>query len=129
MAAARAFRDRGVARKPAQASIGVGDRRGNRLIHFVRQGGGQLSHGGHPVDVREVRLRLAQSLALFLRPLAFGDVHHGTHEFNEFAGWAENRMAHYVDISDLAAGMNDSVIQLELRRSRVALSSAFATLG
>ena len=28
---------------------------------------------------------------------------------------AENRVAYYVDISDLAAGTNDSVIQLELR--------------
>ena len=47
-----------IARKPAQAGIGVGDGGGNRLIHFVRQGGRQLSHGGHPADVRKIRLRL-----------------------------------------------------------------------
>ena len=41
--------------------------------------------------------------------------HHGTHGLNEIAGWAENRVAHSVDISDLAAGMNDSVIHFELR--------------
>ena len=52
---------------------------------------------------------------LLLRPLALGDVDQGTHELNEIAGWAENRVAYYVDISDLAAGMNDSVVQLELR--------------
>src|SRR6202022_3545241 len=52
---------------------------------------------------------------LFFRPLALGDVDHGTHELNEIAGWAENRVTYYVDISDLAAGMNDSVVQLEVR--------------
>ena len=58
---ARLFQIGLIARKPAQAGIGVGDSGGNRLIHFVRQGGGQLSHGGHPVDACEIRLRLAQS--------------------------------------------------------------------
>jgi len=40
--------------------------------------GCQLSHGGHPADVCEVRLRLTQSLPLFVRALAFGDVHRRT---------------------------------------------------
>jgi len=35
-----------IARKPSQARIAVGDGGGNRLIHFVREGSGQLSHGG-----------------------------------------------------------------------------------
>ena len=39
---ARLFEIWGVAREPAQAGVGVGDSGGNRLIHFVRQGGSQL---------------------------------------------------------------------------------------
>ena len=69
-AASRASSYRVSRAKPAQAGIGVGDGRGNRLIHFVGQRGSQLSHGGHPADVCEIRLRLAQSLTLFLRLLA-----------------------------------------------------------
>ena len=65
--------------------------------------------------MRKVRLKLAQSFSLFLRSLALGYVHHGTDEFNEIAGWACDGMAYHVDVSDPAAGMNDSVIQLELR--------------
>ncbi len=56
-----------ITRKPAQAGVGVGDGSGNRLIYFVRQGGGQLSHRVHPADPREIRVRLAQ---LFFRMLA-----------------------------------------------------------
>src|SRR5229473_3289909 len=55
---ARFFHVWGVARQPANAGIGVGDGSANRLVHFVGQGGSQLSHGGHPVHVREVCLRL-----------------------------------------------------------------------
>jgi len=40
--------------------MGVGDGGRNRLIHFVRQGGSELSHGGHPVDVCEIRPRLTE---------------------------------------------------------------------
>jgi hypothetical protein len=29
----------------------------NRLVHFVRQGGAQLTHRGHSADVCEIRLR------------------------------------------------------------------------
>jgi hypothetical protein len=61
----------------------------------------------HPADVCEIHLRLTQSLALFLRPVASGGVDHCTHKFNEIGGWAENGMAYHVDVSDLAAGMND----------------------
>src|SRR5882672_447299 len=65
---ARFFHIWGVARQPANAGIGVGDGGANRLVHFVRQGSSQLSHGRHPADVCEIRLRLARSL---FRPLAF----------------------------------------------------------
>src|SRR3982075_4683147 len=40
--------------------MGVGDGGRNRLIHFVRQGGSERSHGGHPVDVCEIRSRLTE---------------------------------------------------------------------
>src|SRR6266851_5699577 len=101
--------------KPSATGVGIGDSGGNRLVHFVRQGGGQLAHRGHPIYVRELRLGLTQSLALILRPLAFGYVDHSTDEFNEIPGWTENGTAHRVDVPDLAAGMNDSVIELEPR--------------
>src|SRR5713101_4102827 len=64
--------------------------------------------------LRFCQMGLARS-QLFLRLLALGNVNDGTHKFNQIAGWAENGMAHHVDVSDRAAGMNDSVIQLELR--------------
>jgi hypothetical protein len=54
--------------QPSQTGPGVGHRRGNRLIHFVRQRSGQLAHGGHAADVREIGLHLAQSLALLIHP-------------------------------------------------------------
>ena len=57
---ARLFEIRGIASEPAQTGVGVGDGGGDRLVHLVRQGGRQLSHGGHPVDVCEIRLRLTQ---------------------------------------------------------------------
>src|SRR5580692_6244062 len=50
-----------------------------------------------------------------LCPLLFGHVHQRTHEFNHIAGCAEDWVTYCVDISDLAAGMNDSAVQLELR--------------
>ena len=57
----------------------------------------------------------ASETGRLLAALALGHVHHGTHELNDVAGWAENRAAHYVDISDLAAWINDSVVQFEVR--------------
>src|SRR5260370_33021599 len=65
----------------------------------------------------------------FLRPFAVGDVNHGAHEFNQIAGWAKNRMAHHVDDSNLAGGMDDSVIQLELRLLAHRCLACFPQLG
>ncbi len=96
------------------------------MIHFVRQGGSQLPHGGHAVDPCEIRLRLAQRLFC---PLALGYVDHSTDEFNEIAGLAWNGMAYHVDVSDPAAGMNDSVIQLELRVLTRCCLDRFANFG
>src|SRR5260370_24937559 len=76
--------------------------------------------------MRQFRLRLAQRS---LGALALGDVDHGAHELNEIAGWAENGMAHPVDISNLAAGMNDSVIQLVPRLLAQCCLGHFPELG
>ena len=46
--------------------------------------------------------------------LALGDIDYGAHELNKIAGRPENRMPNCVDISDFAAGMNDSVVHLKL---------------
>ena len=51
----------------------------------------------------------ALSVTQRLRPLAFGNVNHGTHVFNEIAGRTENGMAHCVDLPDLATGMNATI--------------------
>src|SRR6266853_2277123 len=71
----------------------------------------ETSRMAKPLRLRQIGLARAQFL---LRPLALGDVDHGAHELNQIAGWAENGMAHHVDVSNLAAGMNDSVILLEI---------------
>src|SRR6266851_3619928 len=52
-----------------------------------------------------------------------------THEFNEIAGWAENGMAYCVDVSNLAAGMSDSVIHLELCFFTPCAIEVFSGLG
>jgi hypothetical protein len=57
----------------------------------------------------------ALSITQGLRPLTLGDVDHCTHESNQITGRVENGMAYCVDLPDLAAGMNDSVIELEPR--------------
>src|SRR6266404_8832824 len=79
-----------------------------------------------PLRLRQVCLAHAQ---FFFRPFTLGDVHHGTHDFNQIAGWAEKGMAHRVDVSNLAAGMNDSVIQLELRLLAPRCLGCFPSFG
>ena len=55
----------------------------------------------------------ALSVTERLCPLALGDVDHGADEFSKIAGGTEDGMAYCVDVSDLAAGMDDAVIELE----------------
>jgi hypothetical protein len=55
-----------------------------------------------------------EGLPFFLRPPAFGHVHHGPHDFDHIAGRAENRMADGLDLSDLTAGMHNSIAYVEL---------------
>ena len=69
---------RRIAAKPAQGGMGVGDRRGDRLINLVGDRGRQLPHCGDAIGVGERHVRFAVSpLALaqvFLRLLAFAQI-------------------------------------------------------
>src|ERR1700758_294953 len=60
--------------QPSQAGSGIYCGRGDRLPDLVTQRCSQFSHHAHAVDAREIRLQLAQSFALLLGALAFGDV-------------------------------------------------------
>jgi hypothetical protein len=88
--------------EPAQSGLCVGDHRGDRLIDLMSDRGRQLPHGRDAIGVRE-------RLSLFLRPPAFGHIHHGAHEFDHIAGWTENRVADGLDLSDLAVRMHNSI--------------------
>ncbi len=80
----------------------------------MRQGGSQLSHGGNPVDVREILLRLTQSLALFLRPLALGDVDRCTDVFKDIAGHVVNGMTCRANVLNCSPWKNDSEIHVKV---------------
>jgi hypothetical protein len=54
-------------------------------------------------------LALAQ---VFLRPLAFRDIHHGAQKLNKISGRVD-WVSHYVDEFDCAFRKDNSVIQLE----------------
>src|SRR5208283_4186172 len=54
-----------------------------------------------------------QLLKFLLCTLTLGYINHGTHEFNQIAGWAENRVAHDVDVPDSSLGMEDTVVHFE----------------
>src|SRR6266403_1002960 len=66
-------------------------------------------------DPREIRLRLPQSLALFLRPLAFGDVDRRANVFEEIAGRIANGMACRANVLNRSPWKNNSEIHVEVR--------------
>ena len=107
-----------IARKPAQAGIGVGDRCGNGLIYLVSQRGGQFAHGGYPVHVREVRLRLAQ---LFFSALAVRHIRVRTNDFNKLSASAQHGMPQAVDVSNCSIRQHDSELDGVVTFSRAAL--------
>ena len=55
-------------------------------------------------------LALAQ---VFLRPLAFRDIHHGAQKLNKISGRVEDWVSHYMDEFDYAFRKDNSVVQLE----------------
>jgi hypothetical protein len=69
--------------------------------------GRQLAHGRDAIGVRE-------RLSFFLRPPAFGHIHQGPDEFDHIAGWAENRVADGLDLSDFATRMHNSIAMVEI---------------
>src|SRR5689334_11794925 len=87
------------------------------------------SHPDFPTDRGETCSLGHRHTERLLSPLAFGHVHHGTYEFNEIAGWAQNGMAYHVDVSEFAARRNESVIQLELRFVTARFLDRFAEFG
>src|SRR5437867_6551768 len=99
-------------RKQVLASVTAAE---HRLLDLVRQGSSQLAHRGHSCDVRKISLYLPQSLALFIRPPAFGHVDQETHEFAEIAGRFENRMTHCLHVSRCTARKDHSVMHVDIR--------------
>ena len=108
---ARFAKLRRVAPEPAQGRLGVGDNRGKRLVHFVRDRGRQLAEGGDARDMSELSLSLLEGL---LSLLGIGDVHQGADIFEPvqcFAG-----VCHDMDILDPAVRHHDAVLQLPVLR-------------
>src|SRR5438132_120805 len=98
----------------------------NWLIDFVRQGGRQLSHGGDTANVREVRLRLTQSL---FGLLALGDVGRTTHELHQIPGRVQNRMSDSVEVSYLAIWKKKSELNFVIRFFTYCLIDCLLPLG
>ena len=61
---------RHISGQPAQAGAAVAHHARERLVDFMRDRSGQFPHDAHPVDVRKIRLELAQPLALFFGTFA-----------------------------------------------------------
>src|SRR2546427_6107102 len=77
--------------EPVQASMTVGHDRGQRLVHLVGNGGGQLAHRHDARHMRELRLRQRERL---LRLLSFGDVlHDAEDELGNSFGAGDQRCA------------------------------------
>src|ERR1700730_13620140 len=64
--------------------------------------------------MRKIRLYLAESLTLFLGPLALGDVHRGPDKFYDVARLVQDRMANRVEVLDRSVRENDAVVHLKL---------------
>ena len=52
--------------QPAQGGVSVGDRSCDGLVDLVCDRGRQLAHGRYAIDMRQLRLRLAQGLLCLL---------------------------------------------------------------
>src|SRR5882724_5413699 len=68
---ARLIKIRHLARKQAHARMTVGDDSTERLIDFMSYRSDQFSHGRHPTDMREIRLRFVQR---FFSTLLLGNI-------------------------------------------------------
>src|SRR5258708_144445 len=64
--------------------------------------------------IYEVSILLFTSAQLLLRPLALGDVHYRSREFDEFARGAENRMTNAVNVPDGATRMHNAIFKFNV---------------
>jgi hypothetical protein len=64
--------------------------------------------------VRKISLYLAQSLALFIRPLAFGHVYRCADVFQEIAGYVANGVTCRANVLNRSAWKNDSEIHVKV---------------
>jgi hypothetical protein len=64
--------------------------------------------------VRKISLCLAQSLALFIRPFAFGYVYRCTDVFQEIAGYVANGVTCRANVLNHSAWKNDSEIHVKV---------------
>jgi len=67
--------------------------------------------------VRKISLYLAQSLALFIRPLAFGHVYRCADVFQEIAGYVANGVTCRANVLNRPAWKNDSEIHVKVEPS------------
>ena len=82
--------------EPAQASRGIGDDGGERLVHFVRDRGCQLAQGCDARGVRDLGLSIKQFLS---GPFGRGDVHERPNEF-QLACLISDGMGDHMDMFD-----------------------------
>ena len=78
--------------QPSQRRLGIGDRRGDRLVHFMGDRCGELPHRCNPMNMGELVLRVQARL---FSPPALGHVDRGADEFDKIAGRVENRVAQW----------------------------------
>src|ERR1700736_2198711 len=64
--------------------------------------------------MRKIRLYLAQSLALFIRPLALSDVYRCTDVFQEIARYVANGMTCRANVPNRSVWKNDSKIHVKV---------------
>ena len=77
------------------------------------QVGRQFSHGSHPVDVRQIRLRLTQC---FFGAFGRGNVHGGTDQLDDVARVVYDRMSCHAQVFEVPVGSDqpDFVIVVRL---------------
>jgi hypothetical protein len=76
--------------QPAQRCLGVGDRRSDRLVHFMSDRGGEVPHCRNAISMGELVLRVQAGL---FGLLVFGHVNGGANEIGEIAERVQDRMA------------------------------------
>ena len=79
--------------------------------------------------LRLARGRLAGSAQCLFGPLAFSYIDNCAHEFHKMTGLVANRMTDCVNVFNVAARMNNSIVRFEIHFSRTAFSNNSLTLS